>query len=303
MCCMNIFLSFSTIKSIIRLLRPQQWMKNLFIFSPLFFNANVTNLSRLILCLYAFIGFSFLSSAIYCINDVVDIQDDRKHPMKSKRPVASGLISKATAIRLSILLLVAGLLILLITNLNMNLIIAVLIYLLINFAYVFKIKQIAIIDVICIAVGFVIRVIVGGFAANVALSHWIVLMTFLLALFLSFAKRRDDVLHHLTKGIIARKNIVNYNIDFLNAMMMITATLTVLCYIMYTVDKEVIERFRDNHYLYTTSIFVIAAIFRYLQITMVDGKSGSPTMLLLKDRFIQLCIVGWMTSFVFIIYL
>ena len=290
------------IKSIVQLLRPQQWSKNLFIFMPLFFSANVNNIHQLTLCFYAFVSFSFVASAIYCINDVIDIEDDRKHPEKSQRPLASGQVAIKTAIRLSILLLVVGISFLLLTNTNINLIIVVLLYLIMNIAYVFKLKQIAIIDVMCISSGFVLRVVVGGLAADVVLSHWIVLMTFLLALFLAFAKRRDDVLHHLKKGIIARKNIVNYNTEFLNAMMGITATITIISYIMYTVDKEVIERFNNHQYIYVTSIFVLAAIFRYLQIAMVQEQSGSPTKILLKDKFIQICIVGWIIAFVFIIY-
>ena len=299
---MNISFSVYTLKSIILLLRPHQWTKNLLIFMPLFFSANATNIPQLKLCFYAFISFSLVASAIYCINDIIDIEDDRKHPEKSKRPVASGHVTIPTAIVLSILLLIAGFFSLLISGANTNTVIVVLLYLIFNIAYVFKIKQIAIVDVMCIASGFVIRIVVGGFAAEAALSHWIVLMTFLLALFLAFAKRRDDVLHHMQKGIITRKNIVNYNTDFLNAMLGITATITIVCYIMYTVDKTVIERFDKNQYIYVTSIFVLAAIFRYLQIAMVKEKSGSPTQILWKDKFIQICIAGWITAFVFIIY-
>ena len=286
----------------LRLFRPQQWMKNLFIFMPLFFSANANNLHQLMLCVYALISFSFVASSIYCINDAVDVKDDRAHPEKSKRPIASGAISIRTAVALAILLFAGGISIPIFTSLNTNVIIVILLYVLMNMAYVFKLKQWAIIDVMCIASGFVLRVLVGGYATGVELSHWIVLMTFLLASFLACAKRRDDVLYHLKEGIIARKNIVNYNVDFLNAMMVVTATITIICYIMYTVDKEVIERFHNNHYIYATSIFVLAAVFRYLQIAMVKEKSGSPTKILLTDRFIQICVAGWITAFVFIIY-
>ena len=299
---MNTSSSVSKLKAIMQLLRPQQWTKNLFIFMPLFFSANVTNFHQLMLCLYAFIGFSFVASAIYCINDAVDVKEDRMHPDKSQRPIASGIISISTAVALAIVLFAGGISIQFFTSLNIYAVAVTLLYLIMNMAYVFKLKQYAIIDVMCIASGFVLRVIVGGYATGIVLSHWIVLMTFLLAIFLASAKRRDDVLHYLKKGIIARKNIVNYNVDFLNAMMIITATITILCYIMYTVDKEVIERFHNKDYLYATSIFVLAAVFRYLQIAMVREKSGNPTKILLKDRFIQLCILGWIVAFVFIIY-
>jgi 4-hydroxybenzoate polyprenyltransferase len=291
------------IKDTIRLMRLHQWTKNSIIFLPLFFNAGIANACQLALCLYAFIGFSCIASSIYCINDVIDAGDDRTHPEKSKRPVASGKVSAAAALVLAILLFAGGLTLLVVTIPDLRIITVTLLYFAINLAYALKLKQTAIIDIICIAAGFVLRVVIGGFAAGVWLSHWIVLMTFLLALFLACAKRRDDVLHYQRRGIVARKNIIQYNsIAFLNAMMMITATITVMSYIMYTVDEQVMARF-DNSYIYVTSVFVMTAIFRYLQITMVEENSGSPTGILLTDRFIQVCIAGWLIAFTFIIYL
>jgi len=283
-------------------MRPQQWTKNLFIFLPLFFNGNVNNFYQLSLCFYAFIGFSLVASGIYCINDVIDAKEDLKHLEKSKRPVASGKISMQMAIVLAMLLFTAGISTLFFSSLGMGAIIVTLLYLIMNLAYALCLKQLAIIDIMCIASGFVLRVVVGGYAANVELSHWIILMTFLLATFLASAKRRDDVLFHLREGVITRKNIINYNVEFLNVMMTITATITIICYLMYTVDKEVIERFHEKRYIYSTAIFVMAAIARYLQIALVEENSGNPTRILLKDRFIQLCLSGWIIAFVFIIY-
>ena len=293
---------YAHVKHIIQLMRPQQWAKNLFIFLPLFFNANVNNFHQLALCLYAFIGFSFVASGIYCINDIIDVKEDQKHPKKSKRPVASGKISMRRAIGIAMCLFCAGISVLFFSSLSLSVIIVTTLYLIMNLAYAFYLKQLAIIDIMCIASGFVLRVIVGGYAANVELSHWIILMTFLLATFLASAKRRDDVLFHLRGGVVARKNVINYNIEFLNALMIINATITIICYLMYTVDKEVIERFGEKRYIYSTAIFVMAAIARYLQIALVEENSGNPTGILLKDRFIQLCITGWIIVFAFIIY-
>ena len=289
------------LRDILRLIRPHQWTKNLFIILPLFFNANIANIHQLILCIYAFAGFSFIASAIYCVNDILDVEEDRLHPEKSGRPLASGSVSLLTARLSGLLLFTGGLSVLITTRLNTGVIIMTLLYFVMNMAYVFKLKQIAIIDILCIALGFVLRVLIGGYAAGVTLSHWIILMTFLLALFLACSKRRDDVLHYQKKGIIARKNIVRYNVDFLNAMMIITATITIISYIMYSVDSSVVTRL-NNNYIYTTSLFVLAAIFRYLQIAMVEENSGSPTKILLKDRFVQICIAGWILAFAFIIY-
>ena len=174
-------------------------------------------------------------------------------------------------------------------------------YILLNIAYCVRLKQIALVDVFVIATGFVLRVFAGGFATGIYLSHWIILMTFLLALFLAFAKRRDDVVIYEDTGVIARKNVNRYNLDFMNQAITIVASITMVCYILYTVSPEVIERF-DSPYVYITSIFVLAGIIRYLQLTIVDVKSGSPTKILMKDLFIQLCIVGWVCVFITIIY-
>ena len=171
-----------------------------------------------------------------------------------------------------------------------------------NIAYCIKLKQIAIVDVFIIAVGFVLRILVGGFATGIYLSHWIVLMTFLLALFLAFAKRRDDVVMYEDSGVKMRKNVNRYNLAFMNQLIAVVACLTMVCYIMYTVSPEVIERFHSS-YIYVTSIFVLAGIIRYLQLTIVDVKSGSPTKVLLKDHFVLACIVGWIVTFVIILYL
>lgn len=170
-----------------------------------------------------------------------------------------------------------------------------------NIAYCIRLKQIALVDVFIISVGFVLRVIFGGLVINVVLSQWIIIMTFLLALFLAFAKRRDDVVIYTGTGIKSRKNVNRYNLDFMNLAITIVATITVVSYIMYTTSYEVIER-TGSSYLYMTSIFVLLGILRYLQLTLVDIKSASPTNVLLKDRFIQFCIACWILSFFVIIY-
>jgi 4-hydroxybenzoate polyprenyltransferase len=170
-----------------------------------------------------------------------------------------------------------------------------------NIAYTMILKSIPIIDVMIIAIGFVIRVIVGGVSTNIYLSEWIIIMTFLLALFLAIAKRRDDVIIYQNTGVIPRKNTNRYNLDFMNQVMSVISAVTIIAYIMYTLSPDVIERF-GSRYIYLTSFFVLAGIIRYLQITIVDLKSGSPTKVLFRDRFIQFCILGWIIAFFVIIY-
>ena len=168
-------------------------------------------------------------------------------------------------------------------------------------AYCVWLKRIALIDVFVIAVGFVLRVIIGGVATDVWLSHWILIMTFLLALFLAFAKRRDDVVIYEESGVMARKNIVRYNLSFMNQAITIVATISLVAYIMYTISPEVVQRF-NSQFVYATSVFVLLGILRYLQLTIVDVRSGSPTKVLLTDRFLQCCIIGWLLTFGIIIY-
>jgi len=288
----------------IRLLRPHQWLKNLFIFLPLFFGGNILSSSLFLQAVVAFIAFSLIASSIYCFNDIWDIHEDRLHPTKSKRPIAAGKVSISTGyiILVSLFLLSCFIIMLFYGELKWKMIGIFLFYYILNILYCVKLKQIAIVDVFIIALGFVLRVIVGGIATNIYLSHWILLMTFLLALFLAFAKRRDEVIINQEKGLQIRSNINRYNLNFLNQVLAVTGSITMVCYIMYTVSDEVTTRLQSN-YVYTTSIFVLAGIIRYLQLTLVDIKSGSPTNILVKDRFIQLCILAWMLSFVIIIYI
>ena len=283
-----------------KLLRPHQWVKNGFVFLPLFFDRHMMDVEYLIPAIVAFFAFSFAASGIYCFNDIYDVEADRKHPKKCKRPVASGVISIPLAYSLMGLCFALSIAILLLGGNYIEYGI-IIFYVLMNIAYCVKLKHIAIIDVFVISLGFVLRVVIGGFATGIYLSHWIALMTFLLALFLAFAKRRDDVVLFEASGVKARKNVNRYNVAFMNQAISIVAGITMICYIMYTVTPEVMERF-GSPYLYITSFFVLAGIIRYLQVTIVDLRSGSPTKVLLRDRFIQACIIGWVATFFVIIY-
>lgn len=292
------------IRDLLKLMRPHQWVKNAFVFLPVFFSGSITNLAAVGYSAIGFLMFCFASSAVYCLNDVGDAEADRLHPKKCKRPVASGAVSSAMAILLMTILFVAAFLLgFLLPGERSYWAFAILAaYVALNIAYCIKLKQIALVDVFIVSFGFVLRVAVGGVASGIYISHWIVLMTFLLALFLSLCKRRDDVVIYNNTGVKPRKNITRYNIDFLNQATTLVATTMLICYIMYTVSPEVEKQF-DSQLVYTTSIFVIAGLLRYAQITVVDKNSGSPTYVLMHDPFIYCCVGGWILSFVAIIYL
>jgi decaprenyl-phosphate phosphoribosyltransferase len=285
--------------SILQLMRTHQYVKNFFIFLPLFFALKITESELLINAFIAFIAFSLTASAIYILNDYHDIEEDRQHPKKKNRPLASGAISRAQATVIMVVLFVASFS--LIVPLSLPATVIVGIYVVMNIAYSLYLKHVAIIDVTVIAIGFVLRLFVGAAVTGIELSMWIVIMTFLLALFMALAKRRDDVLIYLNTGKKMRKVIDGYNLQFLDVAMAIMASVVIVAYTIYTTSTEVVERVHSQ-YLYLTALFVILGIMRYLQITFVQKESGSPTRIVLKDRFVQLTLIGWILSFVWILY-
>jgi decaprenyl-phosphate phosphoribosyltransferase len=285
--------------SILQLMRTHQYVKNFFIFLPLFFALKITESELLINAFIAFIAFSLTASAIYILNDYHDIEEDRQHPKKKNRPLASGAISRVQATVIMVVLFVASFS--LIVPLSLPATVIVGIYVVMNIAYSLYLKHVAIIDVTVIAIGFVLRLFVGAAVTDIELSMWIVIMTFLLALFMALAKRRDDVLIYLNTGKKMRKVIDGYNLQFLDVAMAIMASVVIVAYTIYTTSAEVVERVHSQ-YLYLTALFVILGIMRYLQITFVQKESGSPTRIVLKDRFVQLTLIGWILSFVWILY-
>ena len=291
------------IKDILRLIRPKHWIKNMFVFIPMFFAGELFDLHSLCLCAVTFLAYSLMASSIYCYNDIVDADADRRHPVKCHRPVASGAVSVRLAYTLMAFLaaLSVAVVLLLPPEVMANVLAVVLFYYLLNLSYCSKLKQYAIVDVCIVAFGFVLRILAGGFACEVTPSNWLVIMTFLLTLFMSFAKRRDDVLRMNETGEPPRKNTVRYNLTFINQAITITASVTLVCYIMYTVSPEVTERF-DTPYLYLTFVFVLLGLLRYIQIAVVDKKSGDPTKVILHDHFSQMIVVAWVLSFLLMIY-
>lgn len=292
----------SLIRDHIKLLRPKDWAKNLFLFVPSFFAGNIFDVSRIASLSLGFLTFSFLASCIYIINDYRDIEDDRKHPVKQKRPLASGKVKKSTAVVICFILFIAALTLGYFLDPTLQLLFVLSIYFVLNFAYSMGLKNIAILDILILASGFVLRVKAGAIIAQVDTSEWLMIMTYLLALFMAIAKRRDDMLLKLNTGTVMRKSMSGYNLDFLNTLLGLFSAIIIVSYIMYTVSDLTVLRL-GTHRLYYTSVFVMAGLMRYLQITFVAGKSGSPTEILYKDRFIQITLVLWIMSFYVILYL
>ena len=282
--------------AIIKLLRPHQYVKNIFVFAPVLF-AFAFSTSNFINSTITFILFSILASSIYILNDMMDIDEDKAHPTKRFRPLASGEISMSKAKYLFISLSTFSLFSAFVFNIQ--LFIVLVLYFILNILYSLKLKHISIVDIFIISTGFVLRLFAGSVSTGIELSMWIIIITFLLAIFLSLAKRRDDVLLSL-EGKSTRKNIDGYNLEFVNATMVLMSGVVIVSYILYTVSEQVIHRL-GTQYLYLTSFFVIIGIFRYMQITFVENNSGSPSKIVVKDMFMKITILLWIVSFIGII--
>lgn len=289
----------SYMKSIIRLIRVRHWVKNLFLFIPSFFAGHLFRTDELLMVLAGAFAFSLVASGVYVINDYQDRVVDRLHPTKKLRPLAAGEIGTVTAWILIITLVASGLL--LSAALEMAFFYLLLTYFVMNLGYSFGLKNIPILDLFIVSLGFLIRIYSGGVIADLPITHWLSIMILLLALFLIIAKRRDDILINAQNGGIIRKSTQSYNLDFINSCITLLSAVVIVAYIMYTVSQEVTERFNSD-YLFITTIFVIAGIMRYLQIIFVENKSGSPTKIFVKDKFILLTIAAWIMSFYIIIY-
>lgn len=286
--------------SYIKLLRPKDWAKNLFLFIPLFFSGELFHWDLYQGLVLGFLAFCFMASSIYIINDYRDIEDDRKHPTKCKRPLASGAVAKSTALVICIGLVIAGLA--LGWYIGPKFLFVLGIYFALNLGYSFGLKSVPILDIAIVAAGFVLRVKAGAVIAKIGLSEWLNIMVFLLALFMAIGKRRDDVLLKLSSGTDMRKSVKGYNLEYLNVVLALVCAVIVVAYFMYTMSPDVVQRM-GTYRLYYTCLFVLAGIMRYLQIIFVQAASGSPTKILYKDRFIQATIILWIASFYLIIYM
>lgn len=288
---------------LIQLLRPAQWVKNLILFLPIFFGREITDCHKLAATTWATLAFCLISSGIYIINDLKDAPQDRQHPLKRHRPLAQGNVSPATACLLTCLLLAAGMGILLTRTAighPQALPLLATTYLTINLAYTLWLKQYPLLDVTLIAAGFILRLLAGGAASDIYVSHWLIIMTFLIALFLALAKRYDDLRNFRQTGRISRKNALAYTEEYLQVALAFLSALIAVVYILYTLSPEVMQR--SDHRMYYTIPFVLLGILRYLQIILVEKQNCNPTDILLHDRFLQTTIAGWFLTFALILY-
>jgi 4-hydroxybenzoate polyprenyltransferase len=285
---------------IVKTLRIKQWIKNLIIFAPLIFSQNVFNLPLLLKSVLAFVLFCLISGAAYILNDLKDLEEDKLHPLKSKRPLASGRLNKSQALFtfffLVIISLIGAFLI------NISFFIALGVYLVLQFCYSFWLKHVVILDVFLIAAGFFIRVIAGGLVIEVQLSPWLIICTILLALFLALSKRRHELVLLNASAEIHRPILKEYNPHLLDQMIAVVTASTVISYCLYTISSETIDKFGTKNLIFTVP-FVLYGIFRYLYLVHQKKEGGSPEVLLIKDKPLLIDIFLWIATAALIIYI
>lgn len=287
------------LKSIFKLLRPQQWIKNGVVLAGLIFAGQGTNQAYQIISLLTLAAFCCLSSSVYALNDIVDTDRDRQHPLKKNRPLAAGDLSITVAGTVGTILALGGLS--LSYYIGLGLFYVALVYLVLNVLYTFWLKNIVIIDVMSIAAGFVLRALAGAVAINVEFSNWLLITTFVLALFLGLGKRRHELLFLENDATSHRQILDKYSPYLLDQLIGVVTASTVITYLFYTLSAEVSEKLHTK-YLYVTIPFVIYGIFRYLYLVHKEEKGGSPTTLLLADRPLLADVVLWLASIVVILY-
>lgn len=280
-------------------IRPQQWLKNLFIFAPLIFSENIFNRSMFLQSLLAFAVFCLLSGALYILNDLKDLEEDRIHPIKSKRPLAAGELKKRQAITAFVILSFISLLFA--SLVNEEFLWVCLVYYVLQIAYSFALKHVVILDVFIVASGFFLRVIAGAVAIQVQISPWLLICTTLLALFLALSKRRHEILLLDEEAINHRPILKEYSAYLLDQMISVVTASTVIAYCLYTISGETIEKFGTNKLILTVP-FVLYGIFRYLYLIHQKAEGGTPETLILKDHPLLLDIILWIVSAALIIY-
>src|SRR4030095_19749 len=278
--------------SLIKLSRPKQWIKNFFVFAPLVFSQHIFELAYFLPALGAFIVFSLASSAVYIINDILDVEQDRAHPKKRFRPIASGEVTVRQA--LIYLVILAIIIIFLLFFLRSIFAAVIILYFITNFIYSLKIKNIVLLDVFFISFGFMLRVLGGAAAIGVVVSSWMILTTIFISLFLAISKRRGELSMVINQDNIEkqRKVLKEYDIQFADQLNTIAAAGTIISYALYTVSERTVFTFGTEKLIYTTP-FVIYGIFRYMYLMHKKNMGESPTTIVTKDIPIIINVLCW----------
>jgi 4-hydroxybenzoate polyprenyltransferase len=288
------------ILKLIKLIRPKQWLKNLFVFAPILFAGQLLNMHLLSKNFQAFIAFCIASSIVYIINDIADIDADRNHKKKRFRPLASGEVTVKEAVIFAALLLIPAVAILLFLDITFTIVVSV--YFVLNVFYTYKLKHVVILDVFIISIGFMLRVVGGAAAIGVVISSWMILTTIFLSLFLAISKRRAELTLSVNDNIENQRRVLeHYDITFVDQMNTVAVTGTIICYALYTVSEKAVSTFHTDNLIYTTP-FVIYGMFRYLYLLHKKNLGESPEQIVTKDISLIVIIFLWSLVSFAIIY-
>jgi 4-hydroxybenzoate polyprenyltransferase len=287
------------VRNLVRSLRPSQWTKNLIIFGGLLFGQRLFDLHSVVYASAAFIVFCALSGVVYLLNDVADREADRRHPLKRQRPIASGALSASTALLAAGIIVVTALGIAFWLRFEFGLFAAAYVGLLA--LYSGPLKHVVIIDVLTIAIGFVLRAAAGAVVIDVPISNWLLVVTILGALFLALSKRRHELVLLADEATSHRATLQEYSPYLLDQMISVVTASTLVSYAFYTINPETVEKFHTTH-LGLTLPFLLYGIFRYLYLVHQKEGGGSPAEMLLNDRPLLLCVALWALAVALIIY-
>lgn len=288
------------IKYIILTLRPHQWIKNILVFAALFFSLSILEMNLVIRCILGFIAFCAISSSVYIINDLIDINKDRLHPSKQYRPIPSGKINISEAIILSLLLLLGSVLISLVF-VNLSFLWVILAYFVMNLLYSTMLKRIVILDIMIIAIGFLMRAYAGAVAIEVSASPWLFITTLMVSLFFIAGKRRSEILLLEDNSLQHRKVLEHYSLEMIEQILSITLATSIVTYSLYTLAPETIERFKTQS-LYLTIPVVIYTMLRYNYLLHQKVKEDDPVLIILKDKHILISFIIWLLILAAILY-
>jgi 4-hydroxybenzoate polyprenyltransferase len=287
------------VKQILISMRPKQWTKNVIVFAALIFSQNLFHTQSFLRVLEAFILFTLISGSVYIFNDLIDIEKDRRHPKKSQRPLASGRLSPTCAFVAFIMIGITGLVFSFLHNIRFGTV--VLSYLILQLAYSFSLKNIIILDVFSVAAGFVLRVLAGAVVIDVPVSTWLVVCTMLFALFLSFCKRRHELINLEGEAVNHRKSLKEYSAYLLDQMIAVVTASTLISYALYTMSEETVKKFGTTDLKYTIP-FVLFGIFRYLYLIHQKDEGGNPESIILKDKPMILNVCAYVFAVAVILY-
>lgn len=291
--------SRGTPRLLLMAMRPHQWIKNSFILTPLLFGEKLNDLAAVVAVVLAFVTFCLMASAVYLVNDCVDAAEDRAHPEKRLRPISSGAVSISLALSAAAAFLFVAFGIA--ASLGQQFVVTAAIYCALMFGYSLSLKRVMILDCMIIASGFVLRVVSGAIAAGVRPSHWLMVCAFLLALYLAFTKRRQEMLMLARDAAAHRRVLSAYTVNYLDQVNNILIGAAIVCYALYTVAPETTANFGTDALIYGT-VFVVYGLLRYMALTLNPANGGNPSKMLLRDKPLLLTVAGWSIYNALVIY-